>query len=153
MAMDTVTYPDSRVSAFVRQHFIPVKIPVREQPEVAASYDVVWTPNVVVADEAGKAHFRIEGYLPPTDFLAQLALGLGRYDLDRQQFAGAIHHFEEVARRHPGSDAAAQALYWLGVARYKDSKDPAQLRPSWEELVRAYPDSEWAKRANVPKKG
>jgi hypothetical protein len=150
--MDTVTYPDSRVASFVGQHFVPVKIPVREQPDIAAAYDVVWTPSVVVGDEAGKAHFRIEGYLPPEDFIAQLALGLGRYEFDRQQFAGAIHHFEEVARRHRGSDAGAQALYWLGVARYKQSKDPSQLRPSWDELIRSYPGNEWAKRANVPKK-
>lgn len=150
--MDTVTYPDSRVAAYIRRHFAAVKVPVKEKPEVAASYEVVWTPNVVVGDETGKAHYRIEGYLPPEDLIAQLALGLGRYHIDRQQYAQAIHHFEEVAQRHSGADAGAQALYWLGVANYKHAKDPAQLRPSWERLMRDYPNSEWAKRANVPKK-
>jgi len=150
--MDTVTYPEPRVAAFVGQHFIPVKISVKEKPDVAASFEVAWTPNVVVGDEAGKAHYRIEGYLPPEDFIAQLALGLGRYEFDRQQFGRAMHHFEEVAQRHPGTEAGAQALYWLGVAHYKDSKDPAQLRPSWERLIREYPGSQWAKRADVPKK-
>ena len=48
--MDTVTYPDRRVSSFVSQHFVPVKVPVKGQPDVAASYDVVWTPAVVVGD-------------------------------------------------------------------------------------------------------
>ena len=152
MAMDTVTYPDERVASFVRQHFIPAKVNVREQPDVAARHDVIWTPNVVIGDDSGKAAYRVEGYLPPEDFVAQLALGLGRYQLERQQYARAAHHFEEVARRHQGSDAAAQALYWLGVARYKESKDPGQLRPSWDRLVREYPASEWARRANVPKK-
>ena len=152
MAMDTVTYPDERVASFVQQHFIPVRVMVKEKPEVAAAFDVVWTPNVVVGDESGKTHYRIEGYLPPEDFMAQLALGLGRYYLDRQDFARAVHHFEEVSRRHQGTDAGAQALYWLGVARYKQSKDPAQLRPSWEQLIREYPNSEWARRANIPKK-
>jgi hypothetical protein len=151
--MDTVTYPDERVASFVRQHFVPAKVMVREKPEVAASFDVIWTPNVVVADGAGKTTYRIEGYLPPEDFIAQLALGLGRYELEHQQFAKAAHHFEEVAKRHRGSDAAAQALYWLGVAQYKHSKDHAQLRPSWDKLVKEYPNSEWAKRANVPTKG
>ncbi len=82
----------------------------------------------MLADEDGKVRYRIEGYLPPEDFIAQLALGLGRTDLDRQQFDRAAHHFEEVTKRHRGTDAAAQALYWLGVARYKGSKDPGQLR-------------------------
>src|SRR5919199_3546311 len=110
--MDTVTYPDPRVTSFVRQNFVPVKVSFPEKPDVAASYDVAWTPTVVVGDETGKGHYRVEGYLPPEDFIAQLALGLGRYEFDRQQFARAIHHFEEVAQRHRGSDAPAQALYW-----------------------------------------
>ncbi len=152
MAMDTVTYSDNRVVSFVGRHFVAVKVPVKEKPEVAASFDVIWTPNVVVGDDAGKAHYRIEGYLPPEDFLAQLALGLGRYRLDRQQFPQAVHHFQEVAERHRGSDHGAQALYWLGVAQYKNTKDPAQLRPSWEKLISDYPASDWAKRANLPKK-
>ena len=150
--MDTVTYPDERVTSFVRQHFIPLKVLIKEKPDIAAGYDVNWTPSVVIGDETGKAHYRIEGYLPPTDFTGQLALGLGRYELARQQFPQAVHHFEEVAQRHRGSDTGAQGLYWLGVARYKQSKDPAQVKPSWDKLVSEYPNSEWAKRANVPKK-
>jgi hypothetical protein len=150
--MDTVTYPDERVRTFIAQHFIPAKVMVREQPDAAAKWDVNWTPNVVIGDESGKVSHRVEGYLPAVDFVAQLALGLAQYQLDHQQFPQAIHHFEEVARRHQGTEAAAQALYWLGVANYKNSKDPGQLRPSWDRLMREYPNSEWAKRANVPKK-
>jgi tetratricopeptide (TPR) repeat protein len=150
--MDTVTYPDGRISSYIAKHFVPVKVNVREKPDVAAAFDATWTPNVVLADDAGKPHYRIEGYLPPEDFIGQLSLGLGRYYLDRQEWPQAIHHFEEVAKLHGKSDLGAQALYWLGVANYKKSKDPAQLRPSWERLIREYPNSEWAKRANVPKK-
>ena len=153
MAMDTVTYPDPRVASFVRQSFVPLKVSLPENPEVAAGYDVAWSPTVLVGDEAGKAHYRVEGYLPPEEFMAQLALGLGRYEFDRQQFGRAVHHFEQVAQRHKGTEAAAQALYWLAVARYKDSKDPAQLRAGWDRLVREYPGSEWAKRADVPRTG
>jgi TolA-binding protein len=57
---------------------------------------------------------------------------------------------EEVAKRHTGSEAGAEALYWLGVVSYKESQDPAQLRPSWQKLVQEYPNSEWARRAQVP---
>ena len=152
MAMDTVTYPDARVASFVKQHFVPAKVMVREQPDVASAHGVIWTPNVVLADPAGKEFHRVEGYLPPEDFVAQLALGVGRADLERNRFAQAAHHFQEVARRHKGTDAAAQALYWLGVASYKQSHDPAQLRAGWEPLLKEYPTSEWARRANVPKK-
>ena len=150
--MDTVTYPDNRVSSYVGRHFVPIKIVMKEKPDLVAAYNVMWAPNIIVSDETGKVYYRIEGFLPPPDFIGQVALAMGRYQFERQQFAAAAHHFEEVAQRHQGTDAGAQALYWLGVAQFKNSKDPATLRPSWEKLVREYPKSEWAKRANVPKK-
>lgn len=153
MAMDTVTYPDARVAGFIQQHFVPVKVMVKEDAATAEQYGVTWTPNVIVADaEKGAVHYRVEGFLPAEDFIARLSLGAGRYWLDRGEQAKAIERFQEVAERHKGSDAAAEALYWLGVANYKQSKDPAQLRPSWQKLIETYPNSEWAKRANVPKK-
>ncbi len=151
VAMENVTYPDARVAEFIAKHYIPVKINVRDRPDIAAGYDVNWTPTMLIGDETGRAHFRVEGFLPPEDFVAQLALGLGRLELDRQRFPGAIHHFEAVSQRHRGSEAAAQALYWLGVARTKQSKDPAQLREAWNTLTSECPHSDWAKRANIPK--
>jgi hypothetical protein len=47
---------------------------------------------------------------------------------------------------------AAEALYWIGVVRYKQAHDPAQLRPSWQKLAQEFPRSEWAKRTNIPGK-
>jgi hypothetical protein len=129
--MDTVTYPDPRVAAFIGGHFVPVRVRIKEAPELAQEHLVGWAPNVVVADDQGKAHYRVEGYLPPEDFLAHLSLGVGKYALNHKNFERARERFEEVARRHPGTDAGAEALYWLGVARYKLFRDPAALRPSW----------------------
>ena len=56
-------------------------------------------------------------------------------------------------RRPAGTDAGAEALYWLGVAHYKLAHDAAQLRPSWQRLAREYPSSEWARRTQIPGKG
>jgi thioredoxin-related protein len=77
--MDTVTYPDPRVAQFVQQHFVPVKVGVKQNQRLAEDYLVSWTPNVVIADEQGKVHYRVEGYLPPEDFVAYLSLGVGKY--------------------------------------------------------------------------
>ena len=148
--MDTVTYPDPRVAGFIERHFIPVKLRVKESRDLVAQYLVSWTPNVVITDEQGKVHYRVEGYLPPEDFLAYLSLGIGKYDLHRKQFAQAKARFTEVAQRHARTDAGAEALYWLGVAEYKLSHDPAQLRPSWRRLAQEYPDSEWTNRTRIP---
>ena len=91
----------------------------------------------------------MEGCLPPEEFLARLSLGVGKYWLNRKQFERARERFDEVDRRHTGSDAGAEALYWLGVAQYKYSHDSAQLRPSWQRLAE-YPKSEWTTRTRIP---
>jgi Thioredoxin-like domain/Tetratricopeptide repeat len=150
--MDTVTYPDPRVAEFVEQHLVPVKIAIRDNKDLAEQYHVSWTPNVVIADEDGHVHYRIEGYLPPEDFLARLSLGLGEYELNRQQFADAAHRFEEVAQRHPETEAEAEALYWLGVAHFKETHDPSQLKSSWSQLAKKFPDSVWTRRTQIPSK-
>jgi len=121
--MDTVTYPDPRVAAFIAGHFIPARLRVKESPE-----------------------------LMPEDFLAYLSLGVGKCRLNRKHFEQAGERFDEVARRHPGTDAGAEALYWLGVAQYKQTHDPAQLRPSWQRLAQEYPNSECTKRTRIPAK-
>jgi hypothetical protein len=148
--MDTVTYPDSRVAQFIQQHFIPVKVAIKQNKKLAEDYFVRWTPNVVIADDQGRVHERVEGYLPPEEFVARLALGLGKYRLDRKEFPQAAERFEEVTQRHSGTEAGAEALYWLGVAHYKHTHDAAQLRPSWQRLSKDYPQSEWTKRSQIP---
>ena len=148
--MDTVTYPDPRVAEFVEGHFIPAKIVIKENPQLAKEHLVSWTPNVVILCDKGKLHSRIEGFFQPTDLLARLSLGLGRYYLNRKEFELAGERFQEVADRHAGSEAGAEALYWLGVAHYKASHDPKLLRSSWQRLAQEYPNSEWTKRSQIP---
>jgi hypothetical protein len=148
--MDTVTYPDSRVAQFIEQHFVAARVRVKDNAELVKVYLVGWTPNVVVLDDTGHIHYRVEGFLPPHDFIARLALGDGKYRLNRKQFARAAEQFEQVAQRHSGTEAGAEALYWLGVARYKETHDAAQLRGGWQRLAREYPNSEWTKRSNIP---
>jgi hypothetical protein len=150
--MDTVTYPDPRVAQFIAGHFVPAKVRVKESPRLVEDYLVGWTPNVVIADDQWKVHYRVEGYLPPEEFLAHLSLGIGKCWLNRKQFNQGRERFEEVARRHAGTDAGAEGLYWLGVAQYKQSHDPAQLRPTWQRLAQEYPESEWATRTRIPSK-
>ena len=49
----------------------------------------------------------------------------------------------------PGTDAAAEALFWLGVSRYKRSGDGAFLQQTAEAFKTRYNDSTWAKKASV----
>ena len=148
--MDTVTYPNHHVAHFTEEHFVPARVRTKDHPDLMKEYFVTWTPNVVVMDDAGKVHYRIEGFLPPDEFVAHLAIGLGKYLLDREEFERAAERFDEVAQRHQGANAAAEALYWLGVAYYKKSHDPAQLRSSWQLLAMKYPQSDWTTRCKIP---
>jgi hypothetical protein len=148
--MDTVTYPDPRVAEFIAHHFAPVKLPVRDHRDLVDEYLVSWTPNIVIADDTGRVHYRVEGYLPPAEFVARLSLAAGKWLYNRGQYVPAAERFEEVARRHRGTDAAAEALYWLGPVGYKHSKDPAHLKTAWKRLAEECPQSEWTVRSRVP---
>jgi hypothetical protein len=145
--MDTVTYPDQRVTELVERHCVPFRVNVEKNGQLADEYLVSWAPNVVIADDQGKAQYRIEGFLPPEDFMAHLSIGVGKWLLNSKRFEEAAERFEEVSERHQGTEMAAEAIYWLGVVRFKESGDASQLQPSWQRLAHEYPHSVWAKRS------
>ena len=146
LAMQSVTYAHPQVAGFINQCCVPVRLCARDHPRAVDDFLIAWTPQVVLADSRNRVHFRIEGWLPPIEFLGQLSLGVGKFLLNMGRYAQAAHRFREVCRRHAASDSAAQALYWLGVARYKLCNDSATIRSSWDELAMSYPNSTWSKR-------
>src|SRR4051794_6649775 len=70
VAMDTVSYPDFDVARFIELHCVAAKARVKENRHLADDYLVSWTPNVVLVDDRGRIHDRVEGYLPPKHFTA-----------------------------------------------------------------------------------
>ena len=116
-------YIDPKVVSFIVEHFIPVRIHVREQPElwktVGERFGVQWTPTILVVDPGGTERHRIEGFLPVDDFLAELTLGLGKSAFANGRFADAEKLFEAVVEKYPNGEAAPEAMYWAGVSRYK----------------------------------
>lgn len=146
-------YSDPAVIQFIDEHFLPVRVHVRDQADefkrLAEKYNAQWTPTVLVLDSQGEERHRIEGFLPATDFLAQLALGLGHSAFARSDFAEAERWFRQVMERYPDSDAAPEALYWAGVARYKATGNPAALRETAQQFEQRYRDTSWAKKASV----
>jgi TolA-binding protein len=104
---------------------------------------------LLLLDPDGTERHRIEGFLPAEDLLAQLMLGLGHAAFARQQWDAAERHFREVVDRFPKTEAAPEALYWAGVARYKAKGDATALADTAREFTRRYQDSSWAKKASV----
>ena len=146
-------YTDERVKELVTSRFVPVRVHVRENRDewqrLSAQYGVQWTPTILIVNPAGKEEHRIEGFLPANDFTSQIELGLAHAAFKRADYGEAEKGFRDVARQYPKTDAAPEALYWAGVAKYRSSDDPAALKETAEMVSREYPDSSWAKKASV----
>ncbi len=144
--MDAVTYPDPAVTAFVSANLIPVRVRYDAEP-LATNFAIRWTPTLVTLDPEGHEHHRTVGYLTPEELIPSLLLGIAKWHLDAKQFGVAEQGLESVVQKHPQSDAAPEALYLRGVARYKQSHDLKDMGAAYRELKARYPGSEWTKRA------
>ena len=146
-------YPSDKVQALVRQHFTPARVNVRAQKDeykrLGERYGVQWTPTILVLDAAGEERHRIEGFLPVDDFAAQLLLGLGKAAFARGAFDEAERRYHDVVREFSQSDAAAEALYWAGVSKYKATGDAAALADTARAFATHYTESPWAKKSSV----
>jgi len=147
--LDAEVYPDPRVERFISENFIPVKIHIKEQPKTFERFGAQWTPTMQLLDPDGNKRHQFEGFLPPDDFLAQLKLGLAHSAFARQQWKEAENRYEDIVKTLPETDAAPEALYWLGVSRYKGSEDGTHLQHTAQAFKNSYTDSTWAKKASV----
>lgn len=122
---------------------------MKENPQGFERFGAQWTPTVIVAEPNGTERYRFEGYLPPEDFMANLALGLAKAAFARGEWAQAERGFRTVLERHAESDVAPEALYWAGVSRYKGTSDAAALQETGKAFQERYQASSWAKKASV----
>ena len=108
-----------------------------------------WTPTVLLMDSGGVERHRIEGFLPGSDFTAQLLLGLGHAAFAAKNWKESERRFGELVERFPETEAAPEALYWKGVARYKGTGDASALSETGRAFQDRYTTSSWAKKASV----
>ena len=146
-------YPDDQVARFISENFLPARVHVKEDPaefqRLGAKYEAHWTPTILELDSDGNERHRIEGFLEKDDFLSQLKLGLGKAAFKDEKWKDAERWFNEIVKQHPKSEAAAEALYWLGVSRYKASGEGRFLGETAAAFRTQYPDSTWAKKASI----
>jgi tetratricopeptide (TPR) repeat protein len=144
--MGAVTYPKTEVVEFVEQNLVPLQ--VQSDAPLAKDFNLQWTPTLIILDTDGKEHHRAIGFLPPEDLIPMLMVGIGKCYFDSQQFDKTISTLEKLLAQYAKSDAAPEAVYLLGVARYKSTHDPKPLKQAYERLASQYAASEWTKRAS-----
>jgi hypothetical protein len=146
-------YSDPQVAGFINDQFVPVRIHVREQADeykrLGQRFNAQWTPTVLIVDASGAERYRTEGFLPVEDFLSQLTVGLGHAAFAAGDFAAAERYFRDTLAKYANSEAAPEAQYWAGVARYKASGDAAALGATAKAFDERYQSSSWAKKASV----
>jgi len=146
-------YPDPRVVAFIDEHFVPVRVHVKENADefqrLGSRFGAQWTPTTLIVDAEGNEQHRIEGFLPAEDFLSQLKLGVAKAAFARNDYTNAARLFGQVVDEHPGTEAAPEGLYWAGVSKYRATNDPSALRETARAFRERHQESSWAKKASV----
>lgn len=144
--MDAVSYPDDKVTRFINDSLVPLRVPYDAKP-LSDDFNVKWTPTLVVVDATGKEHYRIVGFLPPEELVPSLLLGMAKTHFDLDQLTEALLILERIADEFPKSGSAPEAVYLRGVTGYKTTHTAEPLKAAWRKLDKEYPLSEWAKRA------
>lgn len=144
--MDAVTYPDDKVSAYINNKYIPLRIASDAEP-YSADFIVKWTPRTLVLDSSQIIHQSKVGFFPPEEFIPSLELGLARTAFDQDRLEDCKKHLESLLADHPDSAAAPEAVYLQGVTGYKMTDKAGPLKEAYNTLKDKYADSEWVKRA------
>jgi Tetratricopeptide repeat len=142
-------YPNAKVTKFIVENLIPVRLHVKSHAADMERFAVQWTPTVLLVDPAGHERHRIEGFLPTDDFLTQLHIGLAHAAFRANRFDESERLYRAVVDQFPDSDAAAEAQYWAGVSKYKGSNDATALAQTAQAFQKKYSDSSWAKKASI----
>jgi hypothetical protein len=137
------------VAALLNENFVPVQVNIEDVAKLADEFQAIWTPNLNVLRGNQKWVYRVEGWLPPSEFIVMLHIARGHYFLRGKRYTEAEPFFKAVFEQHPRSQFAPEALYYRGVSRYLNSHEVDELKEDWIMLQRFYPQSAWSVRSNI----
>ena len=90
-----------------------------------------------------RERFRLEGYLPRSEFEAKLRMGLGRVAFVAKRFDDARVRYQQVIDDSGQTTSVPEAVYWEAVCRYSARGDHKALGEVAKSLE-PYPYSEWS---------
>lgn len=144
--MDAVTYPNEEVAEFINNNVIPLRLASDTQP-TAKNFNITWTPALLILDHTGIEHHRSIGFLQPMELIPSILLGIGKVYYDKNEFQEANNYFEQILAQYPESDSTPEAVFLIGVSRYKSMHNPQPLKEAYEVLQKNYSQSSWTKKA------
>ena len=143
--MDAVTYPNGKVTAYIHDHCVPLRIGHEKQP-YADQFKVKWTPRLFILDPDGRSDHDILGFLPPDELVPFIQLGQAKQAFHNDLLDKAIHILDELLTDASASVSAAEAVFLRGVSHFKKDHDPKSLKEVYRVLKFDYPHSAWGKR-------
>ena len=140
-----MTYPQAAVADAITRYGIPVQFDNSnpQNQKLLHSIHHIWTPDWRVFDYNGSELYRSDGFLPPDEFTPRVLCGYAMAYLRLKRFDDAEKIYVDVLTRFSTSYAAPEALYYLGVTRYRRNPDGDDLLTQWANLRARYPMSEY----------
>lgn len=145
--MDAVTHSKDEIIQMIDRFFIPVRVDSVKESELSKLFRVDMTPVYITSDSKQKAHYRWAGFSPAEDFKQTLRLMKAAFDIDGRNYDSATEHLSSVVDS-PRSPSTPEALYLLGVAKYKKSGDFQQAVEQWRRLKLSYPNHPLIKKVD-----
>ena len=126
--LERETFGDERVIKVLREHFVPVRVDVDEQPDLAKEHGVEALPTILFLAPGGDEIHRIVGFRPAETFVEELGKIIGT--------SSAFEEIKQAALDAP-DDADAQRAYARAlVAAGQDGEAVTVL----EHVLDARPD-------------
>jgi outer membrane protein assembly factor BamD len=98
----------------------------------------------------------VERQHPYSEWAARAQILAGFTQYSEQNYDDATLTFERFIKLHPGSDSAPYALYMMALCQYEQISDVGRdqgvtrkAREALREVVKRYPDSEYARDAKL----
>ncbi len=152
--MGAVTYPDQTVISFLNEFFVILKYNTHDLPPDGRAFvhehRLLWEPGFVVLSHRGAVMHRTVGYLPPSDLMAMLSIALGKCSMADGDYAQSADFFTKAEQFEASPEFSSEAIYWRGIAVFRrEGRSKERLQQEWASLHSLYPESRWAKSADV----
>jgi hypothetical protein len=144
--MEKDTYDQEEIINFIAEHLEAIRVNDAGTP-LFQDYDINWTPTVIFLDFFGRENHRSVGYLGPDEFTVNALLALGKIYSSNANFTAAKLHLDQVMKQDPHPDLVAEAIFYSGINRYRQTGKSEWLKKAAERLQRDYPRSSWTAKA------